>query len=267
MPQLQPKPLRLGGRTATHRGAFRSRLAGQLSQPAAEYGFVHPGYVGQAGQQPGQANLGFSLAAGGTSGHASQHPQHFVQRAAQLPRGGFRAQGLPHQMVFVFQGVGGLGQQFLPGFHAALEQEIAGVQPDRQRTYTQIERPGGEQLQQLLAAAAPGFVPVEHQHHLVHQRAQQPQVGFGHGRAQHRHHVLLAQLMGHDAIGVPFHHHGHAAAAKRVAGLVQTEQQTALGEKGRFGRVDVLGRLFVGVLGQNASAEPHGPPLGIVDGE
>jgi hypothetical protein len=52
---------------------------------------------------------------------------------------------------------------------------------------------------------------------------------------------------------------------QRAFGFVQSEHDFALGENGRFGRVDVLGRLFV--ARQNASAESHHAPLLVADGE
>ena len=87
------------------------------------------------------------------------------------------------------------------------------------------------------------------------------------GSAQNGHGVVEAVLMGHDHVGVAFHHQGRAGFADRLPGKIQAIEQFAFGEKRRFGRIDVFGRRDRGHVGQHSPADSHWPGLGVADGK
>ena len=111
------------------------------------------------------------------------------------------------------------------------------------------------------------LVAVEHQHDPIGMGLQQADVRFAQRRAQHGHRVLEPILVGHDHVGIAFHHQRRAALSQGIAGQVEAIQQLALGKQRRFRRIDVLGRAGRAQLRQHPPADPHRPALAVVNRE
>ena len=132
------------------------------------------------------------------------------------------------------------------------QDEIARVLAGGDRGHPHLQLLADEHLQRPLGGGRAGGVGVEHQHRLVGEAADQPNVPVGQGRAHRGHYAFHARLQRDQRVEIAFNDDGPAAVADRIARPVEPVQLAGLVEQQRVGAVDVLG-LFV--IGQRPPAE------------
>ena len=94
------------------------------------------------------------------------------------------------------------------------EQQVARVQPARQRGDGQVHVLADEDLQRPVHARVAAGVGVEDQHHARGEAAELLDVAGVQGRAHRGHHLADAHLVGHQHVGVALHH-GQVAGGRR----------------------------------------------------
>ena len=87
-------------------------------------------------------------------------------------------------------------------------------------------------------------VAIENERDAIGVAAQNLQMALAERGAEHGDAIRDAVLMGHQAIGVAFHH-DRAAVFEMIACDVESVEFAAFGKQRSFGRIDVLGRMVV----------------------
>ena len=109
-----------------------------------------------------------------------------------------------------------------------LSNKITRIDPFWQGQNSQIDLILYEQCQQriddFIRATAACFVAVEHQRDAISVTAQELHVVLAQRGSQHGHHMIQPLLMGHEAIGVAFHHHHAMGPRDAFAGHVQVRK-------------------------------------------
>ena len=155
------------------------------------------------------------------------------------------------------------------GLHAALADEAVGVEAALEGDDLDLEALFGEQGDGLFGGVGAGEVGVEVDDDAVGEAGEEADLVLGEGGAGGGEDVADAGHVDGDAVHLAFDEEGEVVRAHVGLGLVEVEEDVALGEERRFGGVEVLGdgaALVVDVV-EGAGGEGDGFAGLVRDGE
>ena len=185
---------------------------------------------------------------------------------ASAVRAGEQLAGAVDEVVGVALGVAQRGHV---GLDAVLADEAVGVEAAFEGDDLDVEVFFGEQGDGFFCGGDAGGVGVEVDDDAFGEAAEQADLRLGEGGAGGGDDVLNAGHVDGDAVHLAFDEEGEVEGAHVGLGLVEVEEDVALGVEGGLGRVEVLGDVAAFfVLGvEGAGGEGDGLALLVGDGE
>lgn len=159
----------------------------------------------------------------------------------------------------------GVGNEVLEGCTAVSFDEAVWIMRRRHNSHSYRQICCEEMIERAHDGILAGVIGIEAEHDFVDVALEDAGVLIRESGALGRDDILHAAHETGDEIELALANDGEAGIEDGALGFIEAVKDFALREDGGFGRIDVLGGLFI--TAQDASAEAHHPALLVADGE
>ncbi len=133
-----------------------------------------------------------------------------------------------HLFPGIGEGIGGVGQEFVEGLQAVLEEELIGVEAIGEGCDGDFDGVSEEELDDAIDGGGTGGVGIKKEDDAVCKAAEDGDVLFGHGGAEYGDDVGSSELVCHDHVGVSFDDGNGACFDDALSREVESEEGLAL---------------------------------------